>query len=390
MRAIGVSLATALLVSGCAAPERELSTEISEYVALPSGRLPADPSQLHPELQGFRGGLAKLERVHGRALKILQISGGGQNGAFGAGVLYGWGETGKRPRFDIVTGISVGALLATHAALGTREDDETLKEIFTNISKSDVYTEGGVLRLVAGGDSLMDTAPLRRLIDKHLSDEIIDRVAAISDEHRKLLVGTVNLDMHQLWMWDMTQIAKDGERELYREVLLAAASPPLMFPPVEIDGFLLADGATADNLLVIGQVGPSTSFSRSEAARGRFYVIHNGRSNLDFEAIPRDAKHIVSNSLGVMMEAQMAQTLIRAYAVATVHGYPFRLARIPDDVPVDADVMAFDTEEMRALFVAGQELGRNPERWLHKPPPTQQIRSWLIDATGQIPMQRQP
>ena len=393
-RVISLFAAVFVLASltACAPPpKRELSSELPDIVALPSGRNPLDEERKGAQFEGFSGALAMLEERHGRPLEVLMLSGGGSNGAFGAGVLYGWGESGRRPTFDIVTGISTGALQATFAHLGTKADDEALKEIFTTITSEDVYREGGVMRVLSGGNSLMDSAPLAQLIAKYITEDILSRVAAKWDEGRVLAIGTVNLDTNQLWIWNMGRLAKEtgpGALDLYRKVVLAAASPPVAFPPVEIHGHLMADGATRDNLFVVGQMGPSTRFSDEAGRKGNVYVIHNGRPNATTGAIPADLQSILGRSLAIMMDAQMAQTLIRAYAVTTIHGYQFNMIRIPDDEPVSTDILNFDPETMSRLFKAGHRLGLEPEPWIHRPPPTQQIREWLIEAVGNIPIQR--
>jgi len=173
----------ALLLAGCAsAPERVLSRKAPAYAMLPNGHDPLNPDRISPLFAAAAGGdanvIRQLERKHGRALNMLSLSGGGQNGAFGAGLLIGWRESGKRPAFDVVGGVSTGALLATHALLGTPADDAQLEEMYTKITKKDVHIERGIFSLAAGADSLSDTAPLRALIAKHITAETLERVAA--------------------------------------------------------------------------------------------------------------------------------------------------------------------------------------------------------------------
>jgi predicted acylesterase/phospholipase RssA len=172
-----------------------------------------------------------LERKSGHALNLLSLSGGGQNGAFGAGFLNGWRESGRRPQFDVVGGVSTGALLATHAFLGTPADDATLEEMYTQITKDDIYNNRGIFSLLSA-DSLKDTAPLRAMLAKYVTPETLKRVAAAYDHNRMLFVGTTNIDYGQTWVWNMSLIAKAGELELYRNVLLASASFPIVFPPI--------------------------------------------------------------------------------------------------------------------------------------------------------------
>lgn len=186
--------------------------------------------------------------------------------------------------------MSAGALISTFAFLGTPEDDRLLKEIFTGITRSDVYRTGGIGHLLAGGNSWEITKPLEGLIARYITPEVLARVAAEYDRGRRLFVGTTNLDYGQLWMWDLAGMAKQGgpsSLALYRKVLLASSSPPIMFPPVEIEGFLFADGGVRDNVLTAGVVGRASAHiedAKAEHAhlaevehRGEVYVIMNNK-----------------------------------------------------------------------------------------------------------------
>jgi hypothetical protein len=222
---------------------RVLSSKEPLYATLPNGYEPLNPTQLSPIYAAVTttpgDNLVRyLERKRGHALNILSLSGGGQNGAFGAGFLVGWRESGRRPQFDAVGGVSTGALLSTHAFLGTPADDATLEEMYTRITKADIYNDIGLISVLFGADSLRDTAPLRAMLEKYITAETLKRVADAYDENRMLFVGTTNIDYGQTWVWNMTAIAKAGDLELYRKVLLASASFPIVFPPVEIGGHL--------------------------------------------------------------------------------------------------------------------------------------------------------
>lgn len=218
-----------LVLAACASPtERKLSLHAPLYATLPNGYEPLNPTQpssMYAAVAAVPGDnvIRYLERKRGHALNLLSLSGGGQNGAFGAGFLIGWRESGRRPQFDIVGGVSTGALLATHAFLGTPADDAILEEMYTQITNADIYTDRGILSLLSA-DSLKDTTPLRALIAKYITADTLKRVAEAYDDNRMLAVGTTNIDYGQTWVWNMTRIAKAGELELYRDVLLASAS----------------------------------------------------------------------------------------------------------------------------------------------------------------------
>ena len=370
---------------GCAsAPERTLSKKVPPYATLPNGADPLNPSRLPDQsvatVNISEGVISALETLRGHALNILELSGGGQYGAFGAGFLKGWTESGARPVFDIVTGVSAGSLLATHAFLGTPADDAVLQEIFTGASTADIYTSKGPLKLLFGENSLFDTAPLQALLDKHITPEVMQRVAAAYGQHRRLLIGTTNLDYSQTWVWNMGEIAKQGtpeSLELFKKVLLASSSPPIAFPPVLIDGHLFADGGVRQNLVVIGLAG-TTKPKPPKYGPGTVFVVHNGKEIETPSAVRNDAIHMAGPVLGAMMNTSTDSMLLRAYSAAKLRGYRFRLVAIPDEAEVGNNALAFDTGQMRASFGAGLELGRMSDPWKSVPPVMKDLPSWIF------------
>jgi hypothetical protein len=379
---IFAGVVAALLLAGCAtAPERELSKKAPTYAMLPNGHAPLNPDQLSPLYAATAGGdsnaIRQLERKRGHALNILSLSGGGQNGAFGAGLLTGWRESGKRPEFDIVGGVSTGALLATHALLGTPADDAQLEAMYTQISQKDVYVERGLFSL-ASADSLSDTAPLRALIAKHITAETLERVAAAYKDNRILVVGTTNIDYGQTWLWNMSLIAKDGNLALYRDVLLASASFPIVFPPVEIDGHLFVDGAARSNVVIAG-MGGSERPPPPLFGPGTVYLVDNGLLHSPPEALRRRIGPVAATTVSVMMDQSMLTAMTRAYFGAKLLGYNFRMVAIPDSVDIGNDPLAFDPKQMRAAFDAGRALGRQPDKWLTVPPAVGDLPSWVFE-----------
>jgi patatin-like phospholipase len=373
----------ALLLAACAsAPERVLSQKAPSYAMLPNGHAPLNPDQLSPlyatAAEGSANVIRQMERKKGRALNILSLSGGGQNGAFGAGFLIGWRESGQRPEFDIVGGVSTGALLATHALLGTPADDAQLEEMYTQITKRDVYDERGVFSLAFGADSLADTAPLRALIAKHITAETLERVAAAYNDNRILVIGTTNIDYGQTWVWNMSQIAKDGNLALYREVLLVSASFPIVFPPVEIDGHLFVDGAARSNVVIAG-LGGTERPPPPLYGPGNVYLIDNGRLHSPPEALRRAIGPVAATTVSVMMDQSMLTAMTRSYFGAKFLGYNFKMVAIPDNVNIGKDPLAFDPQQMRAAFDAGRALAKQPDHWLTLPPNLGDIPGWAFD-----------
>ena len=375
-----------LLLAGCASspPERALSEKAPSFAALPNGYDPLNPTQpsaLYAAVTFTPGEnlIRYLERKHEHALNIISISGGGQNGAFGAGFLIGWRESGRRPEFDIVGGVSTGALLATHALLGTPADDAKLEEMYTQITKEDIYADKGVFSILSGTDSLKDTAPLLALISKYVTAETLKRVAAAYDENRLLVVGTTNIDYGQTWVWNMSLIAKAGDLDLYRKVLLASASFPIVFPPVEIEGHLFVDGAARSNVVIAG-MGGTEKPNPPLYGPGNLYLIDNGRLNHPPEALRRALGDVAATTVSVMMDQSMQTALTRSYFGAQFLGYSFKMVAIPDDVEIGKDPLAFDPNQMRAAFDAGRALAMQPDPWSSAPPNLGDIPSWALEA----------
>ena len=375
-------LASLLLTACASAPSRVLSSRAPSYATLPNGYEPLNPtrpSPLYAAVTAVPGDnlVRYMERKRGHALNVLSLSGGGQNGAFGAGFLVGWRESGRRPQFDAVGGVSTGALLATHAFLGTPADDAILEQMYTQITKDDIYRDRGIFSLAFGADSLKDTAPLHTLLVKYVTAETLKRVAEAYDDNRMLFVGTTNIDYGQTWIWNMTLIAKAGDLELYRNVLLASASFPIVFPPVEIDGHLFVDGAARSNLVVPGMFG-SEKPNPPLHGPGNLYLIDNGRVTEPPAALVRSLGPIAAETISVMMEQSMQTALTRSYFGTRVLGYSFKMVGIPGEVNVGNDVLAFDQTQMRAAFDAGCALAKQPDPWKSLPPDSGDIPSWAF------------
>jgi hypothetical protein len=317
-----------------------------------------------------------LERKRGHALNLLSLSGGGQNGAFGAGFLIGWRDSGRRPQFDVVGGVSTGALLATHAFLGTPADDAVLEEMYTKVTSADIYTDRSIFGLLTA-DSLKDTAPLRAMIAKYVTAETLQRVAAAYDEDRMLVVGTTNIDYGQTWVWNMSMIAKAGQLELYRDVLLASASFPIVFPPVEIDGHLFVDGAARSNVVVPG-LGGQQRPNPPLYGPGNLYLIDNGKVTTPPQALIRALGPVAATTISVMMEQSMQTALTRSFLGSRVLGYSFNMVGIPDEVNVGNDPLAFDPIQMRAAFDAGRALGAQDNPWQGTPPNSGDLPPWIF------------
>jgi hypothetical protein len=374
-----------IILVGCASsPERELSQKTSMYASLPNGYDPLNPARLSPmyltAMPGGKGNFIRhLESKRGHALNLLSLSGGGQNGAFGAGFLNGWRESGQRPEFDIVAGVSTGALLATHALLGTPADDVILEKMYTQVTKNNIFENRSIFGILSGTDSLRDTAPLRSLIAEYVTAETLQRVASAYDNNRLLLVGTTNIDYAQTWIWNMSLIAKHGMIDLYRDVLIASASFPIIFPPVEIEGHLFIDGAARSNIVVPGMAGAERP-KPPLYGPGNMYLISNGKLNHRPKALRKSLGDVAGMTVNVMMNQSMQTATTRSYFGSQLLGYNYKMIAIPDDVEIGNDPLAFDPKQMRAAFEAGRALAKQSDPWSSVPPNIGDIPTWAMDV----------
>jgi len=353
-RTLIAALAAACLLLACAAPKpRELSHTEPVGAFLATGARPTDPEHFDPRLARW-GLIGAMEHALGRRIQVLELSGGGQYGAFGAGFLNGWSTTGTRPRFDLVTGISTGALLATHAFLGTPADDRVLERLYTEIDRKDIY-RSSLWGALFGGPALNRTDAMAALIEEAITPEVLARVAAEFDQNRRLFVAATNLDYKQIWIFSLGLIAKRGGPEgleLYRKVLHAAASPPVAFPPVEIDGHLFGDAAVRENLLVMGLFGSGRIEHPQDGGQGEVYVIVNGTATTPPSPVPFTLGPIAEDTLNAILSGRMDTTLMLSFAGARIHGYGFNLVSLPADVPISGNPLAFDREEMNRVFAS--------------------------------------
>ncbi len=323
--------------------------------------------------------LVQSRTHHGESpvISIAAISGGAEDGAYGAGILVGWSDAGTRPDFDLVTGVSAGALIAPFVFLG-REKDPELKEIFTKYSQQDIFTKNVVSGL-SGGPALADSAPLARLIARYVDRQFLREVAGERVKGRILLVGTTNLDAQRPVLWDMGRIAMSDSPEalsLFRKVLLASASIPGVFPPVHIQ--VHADGRTYDEMHVDGGVTqqvfvvpPSLSLKGAGLSAKppirRVFIIRNGKISPEWQPVEANTLSITGRSISTLIKNEGLGDLYRIYATAERDHMDFNLAAIPADFKMKSPE-PFDQKYMRALYDTGYRAGHLGYRWMKAPP----------------------
>lgn len=317
-------------------------------------------------------------REQGRpVVEYLALSGGGGDGAFGAGLLAGWTETGKRPRFEVVTGVSAGAVIAPFAFLGPKYDGY-LRKIWTEYGTEDLVATqilGGLL----GGPALADTSRFASLIAKYIDERVLDEIAAEYQKGRILLVGTTNLDAQRPVIWNMGEIAASRHPErviLFRQVILASAAIPGAFPPVsikvEVDGNsfeeLHVDGGATREVFVAPVQLSLRAFDRFYAKPPirRIFVIKNGKIDPEYEPVKPTTLSIASRAIFTLTKSQNQGDIYRIYRMAMDDKAEFRLAAVPDTFAVKAKE-AFDKSYQTALFEEGYRLGHSGAAWQKAP-----------------------
>jgi predicted acylesterase/phospholipase RssA len=317
-----------------------------------------------------------------RPMHALVLSGGGSNGAFGAGFLNGWTKAGTRPTFKLVTGISTGALIAPYAFLGPAFDDE-LERVFTTVTNQDVYQMRSPLT-VFKKDSLARTDPLAATLEEVIDDKIL---LAIANEHRqgrRLFVGTTNLDAQRFVIWNMGAIADSGHPdslELFRQVLLASASIPVAFPPVyfevEVDGRrfdeMHVDGGVISELFLwgamvdIADARHELQVDPQERARFTIYVIRNSQIDPAPKQIKPRLTNIASRSLLTLLKAVAIGDLQRIWLFAERNGIDLNYVGIP---PAHAETPTgtFEPQDMRRLYEIGRSIALSDTPWRKDPP----------------------
>jgi predicted patatin/cPLA2 family phospholipase len=308
-------------------------------------------------------------------LTELAISGGGSRGAYGAGLLCGWTEAGNRPEFDIVTGISTGALIAPYAFLGPAYDAQ-LKTAYTTTSDKDIFKKRSKLKILFGADAALDTTPLAKTIDQEINQALMDAIAAEHRKGRRFYVGTSDLDAQTLMIWDMGAIAasgRSGARQLFCEVLRASASIPVAFPPVLFQ--VEAGGRQYDEMhgdggvmtQVFGAVFLEQLTKLSGHRNGRLFVIRNECMAPEWKAVKPRVLPIAGRTVGTLVKTQGMADLYWLYTVSQITGTDYNLASIPESFDVKAKTL-FDPDYMKALFNFGYNQARNGTEWVKTPP----------------------
>jgi len=391
--AFALLTALAFLSQGCMAlhvrhPLPENLLEQVQIAGLPGIRDWGDVHSENLEQSAIESVQQELAANHGQLepeVNFLALSGGGGDGAFGAGILCGWTEAGTRPRFKLVTGISTGALIAAFAFAGP-EYDARLKEAYTTISDKDIYTTNSWVKMVLNlgrVDAAASTQPLAAQLERLIDENLFQAVAAGHRQGRRLLVGTTQLEAQRLVIWNLGAIAASHHPDalkLFRQVLRASASIPAAFNPVYIK--VTAAGQEYDEMHVDGSIkaqvmlyGEAISFFTLSQKLGsqmpqrprNLYLIRNATVAPEYARLKPNIWAIAPRAITSMTKSQGVGDLYRIYVLAQRDGIDFNLAFIPlDFYPKRAS--EFDTKYMNEEFEMAYNLARSGYKW-HKYPP---------------------
>lgn len=314
-------------------------------------------------------------------MSYLAISGGGGNGAFGAGILCGWSEAGNRPEFSIVTGVSTGALIAPFVFAGPRYDGE-LKKLYTTLNSSNIYSGDvwTVLDGITGGLALTDNTPLANKISETITPELFTEIAVQHRKGRRLYIATSNLEAQRSVIWDIGSIANSGNPEaldLFRKIMLASAAVPGVFKPVFID--VTVDGKQYQEIHADGGITSQVflyPLKTTRADRDAFinnridrdlYVIRNNKIMPEYKPLVPGLVSVSTRALETLTKYQGIGDLYRLYLGAERDGMHYRLAYIPADFREEPKEM-FDPAYMSALFDIGFDIGKSGKGWESAPP----------------------
>lgn len=308
----------------------------------------------------------------------LALSGGGPDGAFGAGLLAGWKARGGRPEFHVVSGVSTGAIIALFAFLGPEYDD-TLKEIYTTYSSDDLFVRT-LFTGITGGTALLDTRKYRGLIERYVDDDVIEELAEGHRRNRILLIGTTNIDASRPVIWNVTGIAASGHpdaKRLIHDVIQASSAIPAAFPPVIIP--VEADGQRYDEMHVDGgatqQVllySPTLRVTDLDEKLGidierKVYVVMNNKLTKPYDPVRPRIFSIAGTAASSLIGGSGTGDIYRIFAVAQRDGLDLNITSIPQDFSGEPEEL-FDPAYMSALYQLGYKMGIEGTAWSPHPP----------------------
>jgi hypothetical protein len=374
-------LLAALLTVGCSTPPRP--ERAGDQLMAARNTMDAARSEgFNALMQPF------LKRAESKGtLDLLIISGGGDWGAFGAGVLKGWGRVKgdmARPHFDVVTGVSTGAMIAPFAFLGDDDSIERIVQLYRH-PREDWVKSRGMMFFLPNNPSFFALPGLEREMRKSLDRPLLERIAGQAGNGRTLLVNTTNIDLGDMQAWDVVAetkaaLAADNFDRVY-SVLLASAGIPAIFPARDIGDYLYVDGAITGNILFGGRAREEDSFpGRWHAAhpktpmpRVRYWVIFNNQFRFPPELVRERWPDIMSRATIMATQTSTKNSMRHLFAQAEIVRLKYgadvqvRVMAVPESwVPPKPG--SFVSEVMNDLADLGEKMGADPASWTTEAP----------------------
>lgn len=364
-----------VIPAGCLAPDRIVYAPQAAAMASVEGfgdiRTYADATGNLPEERAWLPVPKSME------INYLAVSGGGSGGAFGVGVLKAWSDRGDRPVFDIVSGVSTGALIAPYAFLGSAYDKPLVDLYIGGIAKELVAVD--FLPQALLGASFLKQEPLRAMVERYLTRDVMARIAAEHRKGRRLLVLTSNLDSQRAVIWNMGAIALSGRPDalkLFQDVIIASASIPGLFPAVLIKARsgnqsfeeMHSDGGSASAILTFPEgwmAGPEVG-AWPKGHKLNMYIIVNNALIPEFSATRNNTFSVMARANSSLIKSQARSALLATYGYAQKNGFRFRVASIDTQVPYKV-TDPFNTDYMRAVYRLGYAEMANGSLWKERP-----------------------
>ena len=405
-----------LVLSACAVTHRPTPPPVGEPVEQAWGSVPilsvhaaAGTSLSQSLIDSLRTKFvqARAENPTGKIpYRALALSGGGSRGAYGAGVMSGWTVRGDRPQFDVVTGVSTGALMSTHVFLGPDFDKELA--ISTRLTNEDVYKRRGLFGIRRAG-AAFDTAPLRETVSSFITEDILDLVAAEHRAGRRLFVGSTNLDANLFTIWDLGAIAGSGRPDRlqrYIDAIMASAAFPIAFQPVyiEVEGDdgpytqMHADGGIRETAFYFDFV--KELYAAADAAgltagdfKQEFYLLINGTlahsKSVVYDPVSGRLKDVTAATVDSLMHRVTRGSIFRLWVLAMIDGSDFSVSYIPQDFEFKTHTLQFEPEEEAALFELGYRHAVEGNAWVTQRAPAtrEEVLERILEPASKFDVQ---
>jgi len=371
------------MFSGCATRPPALPEAYS--AALPWGAidLNIDKSGTFTLRDSIGSALIKKASSHSDSnvaipFNILTLSGGGTRGAFGSGLLSGWTDRGDIPEFDIVTGVSTGAVMATFVFLGG-DELEKVKKFYTQMYTKDIYTTSWFSFF--GFAYLMNPAPLKKLFSNNFNEALLNRVAAEHAKGRRLYIGTTNIDTGQLTVWDMGAIASSSRSDKYQrfsDIIYASSAMPIFLPPqyISVDigdkqyYQMHVDGGIYSHVFMIGLFVDWKEILGLRSDENyifdtTLYTIANRkyRNRTMYDPVEQSPNSVIAAFIEIETDLLFDKSVYRLYDSCIKKGIKFRMAAVPKDINHVDDATEFNPEKMTKLFNVGYNYGLSGIEW---------------------------